>query len=138
MDLAAARQDIETCFARMNALYLRPVFDEWAIFSLSARQGILAYSGPRAEQFRQSFPNDVEPLRALLAGRPFGPGEFEFAPDAEGTRYDACLKVGLSSFLICNHTERAIAEIRKDPRWLNAQTAFFELCEKFRSNPLEV
>lgn len=122
----------------MNAVYLRPVFDEWAIFSLSARQGILAYSGPRVETFRKNFATDVEPLRALLSGRPLGPGEFEFAADAGGTKYDACLKVGDSSFLICNHTEREMASIRQDPRWLNAQTAFFELCEKFRSDPLEV
>ena len=137
MDLAAARQQIQISFARMDALYLRPLFDEWAILSLAAQQGILAYSGPRAETFRQQFPEDVRPLRAMLAGRPFESGEFEFAADADGTRYDACLKLGSTSFLVCNHTTREMAEIRRDPRWLNAQSAFFDLCEKFRADPLE-
>lgn len=136
MDLAAARLQIQNCFARMDALYLRPLFDEWAILSLAAQQGILAYSGPRAETFRKQFPEDVEPLRTMLAGRSFDPGEFEFAADAGGTRYDACLKVGKTSFLVCNHTTREMAEIRRDPKWLNAQAAFFELCEKFRADPL--
>ena len=137
MDLAAARQHIQKSFSRMDALYLRPLFDEWAILSLEAKQGVLAYFGPRPESFRQTFPEDVEPLRTMLAGRPFDPGEFEFASDAGGTRYDACLKIGKTSFLVCNHTTREMAEIRRDPKWLNAQSAFFELCEKFRSDPLE-
>jgi hypothetical protein len=138
MDLAAARQQIESSFTRMDALYGRPLFDEWAILSLAAQRGILAYSGPRPDTFRLRFQTDVEPLRVILAGRPFGPGEFEFATDAGGTRYDACLKLGASSFLICNHTTRDLAEIRQEPKWLGAQTAFFELCEKFRADPLEL
>lgn len=138
MDLAAARQQIQSSFARMDALYLRPLFDEWAILSLAAQQGILAYVGPRAETFRKTFPDDVEPLRALIAGRQFAPGEFEFAHEAGGTRYDACLKIGDTSYLVCNHTTKGMAEIRRDPKWLNAQSAFFELCEKFRADPLVV
>lgn len=137
MDLAAARQLIQSSFTRMDALYQRTLFDEWAVLSLAAQQGVLAYSGPRADTFRQQFPEDVKPLRAMLAGRPFDTGEFEFATDAGGTRYDACLKVGETSFLVCNDTVREMAEIRRDPRWLSAQTAFFELCEKFRADPLQ-
>jgi hypothetical protein len=30
-----------------------------------------------------------------------------------------------------------MAEIRKDPRWLQAQKAFVELSNKFRADPLE-
>ncbi|HTO04736.1 MAG TPA: hypothetical protein VL069_13585 [Opitutus sp.] len=138
MDLAAARQQIQSSFARMDALYLRPLFDEWAILSLAAKQGILAYVGPRAETFRKTFPEDIEPLRAMVAGRQFAPGEFEFAQEAGGTRYDACVKIGDTSFLVCNHTTRGMTEIRRDPKWLTAQSAFFELCEKFRANPLVV
>lgn len=137
MDLAAARQQIQTSFNRMEALYLRPVFNEWAILSLAAAHGILAYSGPRPDSFRQEFPKDVEPLRALLVGRPLVPGDFEFATDAGGTRFDACVKLADTSYLICNHTELEMSEIRRDPRWLHAQSAFFELCEKFRADPLQ-
>jgi hypothetical protein len=136
MDLAAARQQIQSSCARMDASYLRPVFDEWAILSLAAQQGILAYFGPRAESFRQHFPEDVEPLRTMIAGRAFAIGDFEFATDAGGTRYDACIKLGNTSYLVCNHTTKEMAEIRRDPKWLNAQGAFFELCERFRSDPL--
>ena len=138
MDLASARQQIEQSFARMDALYLRPLFDEWAILSLAAQQGILAYSGPRAESFRKDFPADVAPLRAMIAGRPLSLGEFEFASDAGGTHYDACVKIGDTSYLVCNHTENGMAKIRRDPRWLNAQSAFFELCQKFSSDPLKL
>jgi hypothetical protein len=137
MDLAAARLQIRSSLARMDALYGRPLFDEWAILSMAAQQGILAYEGPRAEKFRADFPDDVAPLRALISGRPLVPGDFEFAADAGGTRYDACVKIGSTSFLVCNHTARGMQEIRRDPKWLNAQGAFLELCEKFHANPLE-
>ena len=136
MDLAAARQQIENSFSKMDALFQRQLFNEWAILSLTAQQGILAYAGPRSESFRKEFPEDVKPLRAMVAGRTFSPGEFEFALDAGGTQYDACLKVGDTSYLVCNNTSLEMAEIRRDPRWLNAQGAFFELCEKFRAEPL--
>lgn len=135
MDLAVARLEIQKSFVRMDALYQRTLFDEWAILSLGSPQGIVAYHGPRAETFRLEFPEDVKPLREMLVGRSFDPGDFEFAA-AAGTRYDACLKTGLASYLVCNHTTREMAEIRQDARWLNAQTAFFELCEKFRADPL--
>ena len=137
MDLSAARLQIRSSFARMDALYGRPLFDEWAILSMAAQQGILAYDGPRAEKFRRDFPADVAPLRALISGRPLVPGDFEFAADAGGTRYDACVKIGATSFLVCNHTVREMQEIRRDPKWLSAQGAFLELCEKFRADPLE-
>lgn len=138
MDLATARQHIQSSFARMDALYRRPVFDEWAILSAAAAPGVLAYSGPRRENFRHQLPTDAEPLRLAVAGRPLGAGDFEFAADAGGTRYDACMQLGEGSYLVCNHTARAMAEIRRDPKWLKAQAAFFELSEKFRADPLTV
>jgi hypothetical protein len=137
MDLAAARLQIQSSFARMDALYGRPLFDEWAILSMAAQQGILAYAGPRGEKFRQDFPEDVAPLRALISGRSLVPGDFEFAPEAGGTRYDACVKIGGTSYLVCNHTALEMKEIRRHPKWLNAQGTFLELCEKFRTDPLE-
>jgi len=137
MDLDVARLQIQASFARMDALYGRPVFDEWAVLSPTAKNGVLAYAGPRAENFRQQLPSDTEPLRAVVAGRPLEPGDFEFAAEAEGTRYDACMKLGGKCYLVCNHTTRAMAEIRRDPQWLKTQTVFFELSEKFRADPLE-
>lgn len=137
MDLATARQHLQGSLDRMNALYGKPIFDEWAVLSLAAKHGgVLAYAGPRVESFRQHVADDAEPLRALIAGRPLAEGDFEFAPEAGGTRYDALLKLGATSFLVCNHTGKTMAVIRADARWLKAQKVFFEMSEKFRADPL--
>lgn len=137
MDLATARPLIQDALARMNALYGHPMFDEWVVLSPGAGQGgVLAYFGPRVESFRASAAMDAGPLRELTAGRTLAPGDFEFAPDAKGPRYDAFLKLGPTSFLVCNHTAKTMSEIRADPRWLKAQKVFFELSEKFRADPL--
>lgn len=136
MDLAAARQLIQASLARMDALYRRPLFDEWAVLSAGAQPGILAYAGPRPDSFRRELPTDSGPLRALIAGRELAEGDFEFATGSGGTHYDACMKLGPTSFLVCNHTARGMTEIRQDPKWLKAQAEFFALSEKFRANPL--
>lgn len=122
----------------MDTLYRGAVFDEWAILSAAATPGVLAYSGPRAGGFRAQLERDAEPLRAATAGRAHDAGDFEFANNAAGTRYDACLKLGAHTYLVCNHTAQSLAEIRRDPKWLKAQAAFFELSEKFRADPLEL
>ena len=135
MDLAAARTHIAAAFARMNAAYGQPVFDEWAVLGLGDK-GVLAYTGPRPERFRREMPDDAVPLRAEAAGQPSGVGDIVFAPEASGTRYDAFVRLGDASYLVCNHTGKTIAEIRANPGWLKAQTALFELGEKFRADPL--
>lgn len=139
MTLESARSLIATALARMASLYGRPVFDEWVVISLGAEPGgILAYSGPRAESFRQSFAADVAPLRAAMEAKNYAVGDFEFAPDGAGPRHDASLRLGGASYLVCNHTGKSMTEIRTDPAWLKAQAAFFELAEKFRADPLAV
>jgi hypothetical protein len=138
MKLADARSLISAALGRMNILYLRTVFDEWVVVSFQPERGaILAYHGPRAESFRQQFAGDVQPLRAEMEGRHLAVGDFEFAPAAAGPRYDACLRIGPSGYLVCNHTGKSMAVIRDDPRWIEAQKAFVELSEKFRADPLE-
>ena len=137
MDLATARRNIETANERMRACYLQPVFDEWAILAVPAKNGgIVAYQGPRAEIFRKNLPSDAEPLRAITAGKQFTEGDIEFVPDAADTRYDAFMKIGPRSYLILNHTVKTMTEIRADSKWLLAQAVLFELSEKFRSDPL--
>ncbi len=137
MDLESARRQIQSNLERMRVLYAKPVFDEWVILAMGAKYGgVLAYSGTRPETFRRQLPDDVEPLRALAAGRQFATGDFEFAPDAAGPRYDALMKIGAASYLVCNNTAKTMAEIRADARWLKAQAVFFELGEKFRTDPL--
>lgn len=138
MNLDSARSLITAALARMNALYNQKVFDEWVVISLQPdRGGILAYHGPRAESFRKEFADDVAPLYAEMAGKHLEVGDFEFAPAAAGTRYDACLRVGAASYLIANHTGKSMVEIRGDPRWLQSQKAFLDLSSRFRADPLE-
>lgn len=138
MDLATARQQVQTALDRMRACYLKPVFDEWAILAIpGAAGGILAYHGPRPEVFRRRLPEDAEPLRAAAVGKQFAEGDLEFVPDAADTRYDAFMKIGPASYLVLNHTVKTMTEIRTDPRWLGAQAVLFELSEKFRADPLQ-
>ena len=136
MDLVAARIHITAALVRMNAAYGQPVFDEWAVLGVGGH-GVLAYTGPRPDRFRREMPNDAVPLRAEAAGQPSGAGDLVFALNADGTRYDAFMRLGATSYLVCNHTGKTIAEIRANPSWLKVQPILFELGEKFRADPLE-
>ncbi len=136
MDLSTARKHIATSFERMRALYSRPVFDEWVIVTAAAQRSVLAYSGPRLEEFRQKLPSDIEPLLAQLAGRNLAIGDFEFTQAGDGTRHDALLRLGASSYLVCNNLAHSMADLRRDQRWLKAQGAFVDLSEQFRADPL--
>ena len=137
MDLATARQHISASLERMRALYFEPVFDEWAILAPGNQQsGILAYNGPRAEEFRRNLTADVKPLLAQVSGLKLEVGDFEFTNEGDGTRHDVMLKLGADSYLVCNNTVKSMADIRIDSRWLKAQAAFVDLSEKFRADPL--
>jgi hypothetical protein len=138
MELETARRHIQVAFERMRAAYLKPVFDEWAILSLSGKGGgILAYHGSRPDGFRRHLVDDAEPLRARAAGKDFADGDIEFVPDAADTHYDAFMKIGPASYLVLNHTTKTMNEIRTDAKWLAVQAVLFELSEKFRADPLE-
>lgn len=139
MKLPTARFVIARSMERMADLYARPVFNEWALLAPGRGQGgILAYEGPRADEFRAQLPKDAQPILSRLAGQKLAQGGFEFAAQGEGTNLDAILQVGEGAFLVCNNTEKSMAEIRADARWLKAQTAFVELSELFRVDPLSV
>lgn len=137
MHLEDTRSTVIAALHRMNALYTQPVFDEWVLVSLKPERGaILAYSGPRADAYKKSFTEDIQPLRRELEGRKLEIGDFAFAQQATGTKHDAVMRVGGTGFLFCNHTAKTMDQIRQDPRWLKAQTAFVELSEKVRANPM--
>ena len=134
-----ARSLILAALGRMNVFYSQTLFDEWVVVSLQPEgASILAYYGPRVTNFRKQFAEDIAPLRAEMAGKRLTVGDFEFAPDAAGTHFDVCMRLGGTSFFIGNHTGKSMAEIRQDPRWLQAQKAFVELSNKFRADPLEL
>src|SRR5690606_32134864 len=101
MQLSTARLLIECSLERMTARNGETVFDEWALVRVGGDGATLAaYQGPRAEQFRSNFLADVRALRSLLAGRPMSVGEFAFAPEAEGTAFDACVRIGEGAYLL--------------------------------------
>ena len=137
MQLSTARLLIECSLERMTARNGETVFDEWALVRVGGDGATLAaYQGPRAEQFRSNFLADVRALRSLLAGRPMSVGEFAFAPEAEGTAFDACVRIGEGAYLLLNHTARTMEQVRAGARWREAQPVFVELTEAFRLDPL--
>lgn len=137
MTLTEAVDTIGSHLSRMNALYGKTVFDEWAVIEVLDRRGrILHYVGSRREDMARSFSDDIGVFRNDLVGGDRDLGYFEFAPDASGTTFDAYVVVGEGCFLVCNNTTQSISGITREPRWLQAQVPFAELSEVFRSNPL--
>jgi hypothetical protein len=130
---------IKECSEQMNSRYGSPVFDEWAVVSLvENRVKVLAYTGPRNDDFLKNFARDLGSLRSALLGGGYGPGDFEFSRHGTGTGYEGFLVVGPGLYVICNNTSESLEAIAKNPRWLAAQVPFAELSEKVRANPLSV
>jgi hypothetical protein len=137
MNLEDAHSAIILALGRMNALYQTPVFDEWMLVKVAKEQGaILAYQGPRAESYQRKFKEDIAPLSAELAQRGMAVGDFAFAQDATGTRFDACIRLGPASYLFCNNTTKSMSDIRQSPLWLSAQKPFADLGTKFSADAL--
>ncbi|HEX4343838.1 MAG TPA: hypothetical protein VH255_10625 [Verrucomicrobiae bacterium] len=137
MTVEEALKHVKKCADTMNSRYGSTVFDEWAIISLLHNKGrILAYIGPRNDDFLQNFAHDIGSLRAGLMTGDYNIGDFEFSRHAIGTRFEAFMVMGVGLYLICNNTRSSMDEIAKDPRWLNAQVAFAELSETVRAKPL--
>ena len=138
MNLETASKNIELCRGRMDALYLKPVFDEWVVvYFAQSRAEVLAYTGPRAETFTQLLHRDSAPLFAEMQGKQYSIGDFEFVDLAHGSRFDACVRLGETTYLLCNNTFGTMAALRQDPRWREAQKPFVGLTEKFGADPLE-
>jgi hypothetical protein len=137
MNLETAATHLKSCRERMDALYQKPVFDEWVIVTFQKGEGaVLHYHGPRAESFTQKLHADSAPLYAVMEGRRYETGDFEFVQEAKGSRFDACIKAGNNVYLLCNNTYGSMAELRADPRWREAQKPFVALTEKFRADPI--
>ena len=137
MHLEDARQSITAAITRMNTLYGQTVFDEWIMVSLRPGRGsILAYSGPRADSYKQQFSTDARALHQEILGQKMAAGDFAFARNATGTQHDAVVCLGETGYLFCNNIAKSMDDIRQSPLWLKAQTAFADLSEKFRADPL--
>lgn len=139
MTLDEAFEEIKTCGSHMDSRYGNPVFDEWAVVSLvENRARVLAYLGPRNDEFLKDFVKDLGALRAELHTDKYRAGDFEFARHGVGTGHEAFMVLGSGIYLICNNTRESMDSITKNPRWLHAQVPFAELGEKFRASPLSV
>jgi hypothetical protein len=122
---------------QMQALYKKPVFDEWAIVSLGEQKGhVLAYVGPRKDGFKRNFVEDAGALRTGLMGQEQHIGDFDFARHGVGTSFEAFMVLAKGAYLICNNTVQSMDVISKDPLWLSAQVPFVELSDRFREDPL--
>lgn len=138
MTLDETRTRIKTCVAQMAAHYGKTVFDEWAVVSLAEnRARVLAYVGPRNDDFLKNFAKDLGSLRSELLGADYGVGDFAFERHGAGTRFEVFMVLGLAIYLICNNTSESMDTIAKDPRWLNAQVPFAELGDQMRMSPLQ-
>ena len=138
MTIDETMRHIKKCSDLMNDRYGKVVFDEWAVVSLVQNKGrILAYIGPRNDDFLKNFANDLGVLRSELLNSKYHTGDFEFARHAAGTHFEAFMVLGDGVYLICNNTQRSMNEIGKEPRWLDAQVPFAEFSDTVRSNPLE-
>ena len=137
MTLDEAKSRIKSCASQMDARYGKTVFDEWAVVSLAENKArVLAYIGPRNDDFLKNFVNDLGALRAELRDMSYGVGDFAFARHGVGTGFEAFMVLGRGIYLICNNTHESMDSITKDPQWLSAQVPFAELSEEIRSNPL--
>ena len=137
MTLDEAKGLIKTCAGQMNAQYGKTIFDEWAVISLTENKArVLAYVGPRNDDFLKNFANDLGSLRSELLDANYGTGDFAFARHGTGTRFEAFMVLGAAIYLICNNTHETMDTIAKDPKWLNAQVPFAELGDKLRTSPL--
>ena len=136
MNFAAARQVIAHCREQMDTLYQKPVFDEWVLLLLErGAPKILFYQGPRPDSYQKRLHSDSAALAREMQDNTYAVGDFEFAPDARGSRFDAAVRIGEHTYLWCNNTYGTINDLRQDVRWLKAQKPFVELTEKFRADP---
>ena len=123
----------------MDSRYGTTVFDEWAIVSLVENKArVLAYIGPRNDEFLANFVKDLGNLRAELHAEKYSVGDFEFSRHGVGTGHEAFMVLGPGLYLICNNTRESMDSIAKNPRWLNAQVSFAELSDHVRGDPLTV
>jgi hypothetical protein len=137
MNLKETSLLVKECANQMNSRYRRTVFDEWAIVSLIDKKGrILNYTGPRNDDFLRNFAIDLGALRTELLNPKHGVGDFEFARNGVGTRFEAFMVLGDGIYLICNNTMNSMDGIARDALWIDAQVPFVELSDKVRSSPL--
>ena len=137
MTLLEATKLIRQCAEQMDSLYGKVVFDEWAvILAQEEKARLLAYIGPRRENFQKNFAADIADLRTEYRSGSHGFGDFAFSRHGVGTKVEAFMVLGKDIFLICNHTTQSMNDITQNPLWLSAQVPFVELSDQVRASPV--
>ena len=137
MTLDDANRLIKSTALKMNELYGKAVFDELAIVSLAQQKArVLAYTGPRNDDFLKHFATDLGALRSQVLTGEYSVGDFEFTRQGVGTSLEAFMVLGDGIYLFCNNTQRTMDEIARESRWLAAQVPFAELGDALRANPV--
>jgi len=139
MTLDETFEEIKICASQMDSRYGKTVFDEWAIVSLVENKArVLAYIGPRNDEFLTNFVKDLGALRSGLHNDTYSVGDFEFARHGVGTLHEVFMVLGGGLYLVCNNTHESMDSIAKNSRWLDAQIPFAELSDKIRANPVAI
>lgn len=124
---------------RMAAICNEPVFDEWALVSLTdTGLSLVEYNGERYDDFLASFSEDFSALKTVFDAQLPGIGEFAFSYEGAGTGFDAFVCVGNNLFLLFNNTQKSTTEIAQSAGWKASQVAFVELCERFMQDSIDL
>ena len=76
-DAGRSQNLIKACANQMDARYGRTVFDEWAVVSLAENKArVLAYIGPRNDDFLKNFVEGSRRLARGIARREIRRGRF--------------------------------------------------------------
>lgn len=142
MILKDAVQLVLNTATMMDSICKQPVFDEFGIVRAKGEKLFLCwYKGDRKQDYVGRFKRDTALLkqesRSRFSNR-YDVGDYEFIPDGSGTQAESFLVVGEDLFLICSNTRKSMAEISANPLWLKAQSAFVEMSEAFRFDPLVI
>lgn len=141
MNLPKGVQEIRKYLARMDKQYGGKIFEEFSIISLNAEQQTNIHhfegGGRTLEEMSHGFDNDIDPLwKELKKAQKESIGSYHFDQDAEGTLYDAFMKVGRGIYVIFNNAKYSMTQIKAKGSWLKAQIHFVELSEIFFKDPI--
>ena len=137
MKLYRAIELINQTLAKMRISSGLPVFNEWLLLNLSAKEPeMVHYTGPRSK-VEKKMQKDIRAIETEMRQGGYSTGHFYFSQDAAGTLYDAFLVAGPDHYVIFNNTTLTMRDIAADPIWSQTQIHFVELSEYFHADALE-
>ena len=139
MTLDETISQIKACAKEMDARYGKTVFDEWAVVSLPENKArVLAYIGPRNDDFLKNFAKDLGALRAELLTRELRRGDFEFARHGIGTGFESFMVLGAGALPDLQQHARVHGHDRQKSALARGAGAVRRIERKIRADPLAV